>query len=133
MKKILITISLILLLPSLAHTFYSGGGGGGGISSLSLDVEAHGNQSGTLSASLETYLGHSLTVTGNLAITTTNWTSAVYQEATYIVNYDTSYTLTIDGLSMPWLEDGWNTVVVSKIDGTTTVMRGMTNTLGALR
>lgn len=98
-----------------------------------LTPEAHGNQSGTLSASLTTYQAHSLTVTGNLAITTTNWPAGVYQEAIYIIQNGGAYTLTIDGLSFPGLKSsGWDVVKIAKIHGTSDVMGGMNNDLGVL-
>lgn len=134
MKKAL--YSFILIISSLLcigwSAWDSGGGDSSGSSSgINSTPEAHGNQSGTLSCSIETYQVHSLTVTGNLAITTTGWTTATYQEIIYIIENGGAYTLTIDGLSFSGLkESGWNVVKIAKIDGTTTVVGGITDLSG---
>lgn len=121
MRKLLIILSLILI-PYCAIGADTTGMQG---------VEAHGNQTGTLSCSIATYQRHSLTVTGNLAITTTNWTSGKYQEATYIIQNGGAYTFTIDGFSFPSLKtSGWDVVKLAKVEGVTTVVGGINNVLG---
>jgi hypothetical protein len=104
--------------------------GGGGGKAGEFSVESHGSQSGpTLSCSIATDKAHSLTHVGGLAITTTNWPSGKYAEAIYIIDYNSTYTLTVDGLSFPNLVDGWTTIKVSKIDGVSDVMGGIDNAL----
>jgi hypothetical protein len=99
----------------------------------SLTPYANGNQSGSVSFSVAAYQAHSMTQTGNLTITTTNWPSGKLCEAKYVINRDTTYgTLTIDGFDYSYLDDGWHTITVSKIEGTTDVMGGMSNELGGI-
>jgi len=98
-----------------------------------LTVEDHGNQSGpTLNCSLTTYIVHKITVTGDLAITTTNWgSSGTERKAIYYIVNGGAYTTTIDGMSFPGLaSSGTTKIELSTIDGGTTIVGGMTNNLG---
>jgi hypothetical protein len=98
-------------------------GGSGGINYA---VSAHGNQSGTLNCSIATYAVHSMTVTGNLAITTTDWPiSGIMGQGIYFLENGGAYTVTIDGLSFSLNPTGWTMVTVVSIDAGATVLGGL--------